>query len=156
MSPVTNNFAVDYSQGDNVVDINNPPRKRYVHQEFPRMVYHHDSGHVLTVNNPKELKLAIKKGFQLEPAADRDYSKVKSGFVAPMKAHGEPREAALTFEDEEALQAADLEDAELDREAGGDEVEGDEREEVEQEEEPEQPAARARATTSKKKGKGRR
>jgi hypothetical protein len=162
MSPVTNNFAVDYSQGDNVVDINNPPKKRYVHQEFPRMVYHHTSGHVLNVKNKRELALALKKGFDLQPSPDRDYSKVKSGFVAPMKEHGEPREAALSMEDEEALKAADLEDEELDREASGEEPEGNEVNH-EEEVEPRRPArierpaaARKNATAPKKGSKGRR
>ena len=100
---VPNTFAVDYQAGNTVVDINNPPQKRYVHQEFPKMLYDHESGRVLQVKDEKEMKAALKKGFQVKPAPDRDYSKVtRSGSVAPSKP--EPPEPILSDED---LLAAD-------------------------------------------------
>jgi hypothetical protein len=99
MPPVNNSFAVDYAAGNNVVDINNPPQKRYVHQEFPKMVYHHDSGHVLEVKTTAELKAALKKGFNEKPAPDRDYHLAKAGRVAPMKQVVEPREVDLSLDD---------------------------------------------------------
>jgi len=84
--PVPNSFAVDFQAGNNVVDINNPPKQRYVHQEFPKHVYDHETGRVLEVKDEREQKAALKKGFKLEPALDRDYSKItRSGNVAPTK-----------------------------------------------------------------------
>ena len=103
---VQNSFAVDYQAGNTVIDINNPPQKRYVHQEFPKLVYHHESGHVLTVADDKQLKLAVKKGYDLKPAPDRDYSKLSRARVAPVKAA--PSAPPLT---DEQLLAADEEDA---------------------------------------------
>lgn len=97
--PVQNYFAVD-APTETVVDINNPPAKRYVHQEFPKMVYHHDSGHVLTVNDEKELKAAVKRGFKLKPSPAHDYSQIKSGKMAPMK--------EVVAEREQELSAADM------------------------------------------------
>ena len=107
---VQNSFAVDYQAGNNVVDINNPPQKRYLHQEFPKLVYHHESGHVLTIpagpEADKQLKLALKKGYDPKPAPDRDYSKLSRGNIAPVKAA--PVAPPLT---DEQLLAADDEDA---------------------------------------------
>ncbi len=100
MPPVTNSFAVDYAAGNSVVDINNPPRKPYnphaPENEFPKMLYNHESGKVLTVSSAKEEQLAIKKhGFQRAPAPDREYHMAKTGMVAPMKPEAAPREEAL-------------------------------------------------------------
>jgi hypothetical protein len=103
---VPNSFAVDYKAGNTVIDINNPPHKRYVHQEFPKMVYHHESGQTLTVQDEKQLKLALKKGFETKPAADRDYSKTNRNGVAPVKP--EPSPEQLT--EEEILNASAEED----------------------------------------------
>jgi hypothetical protein len=122
MSPVTvtkNTFAVDYQQ-ENVIDINNPATKRYRHQEFPKMVYNHIKGHVLVVANAKQHAAALKRGFQDEPDPNRDYSKVKSGMIAPTKEAGPERELPLTdadLDELEAQSAADLEQAVAEDEA---------------------------------------
>jgi hypothetical protein len=95
--PIQNHFAVD-TPTETVVDVNNPPQKRYRHQQFPQMVYHHQSGHVLIVQNAVELQAAQKRGFQEKPALDRDYSQVRAGHAAPMKQVA-PREVALSASD---------------------------------------------------------
>jgi hypothetical protein len=109
MTPVTNSFAVDYAAGNSVIDINNPPRKPYnphdPKNEFPKMLYNHETGKVLTVASTKEEQVAIKKhGFKREPAPDREYHLAKSGMVAPMKQEAEPREEAMI-----AQELADIE-----------------------------------------------
>jgi hypothetical protein len=100
---VTNNFTVDKLSAEQKqellnllltdaptgreIDLNKPVIVPYRHKEFPRMIYHHDSGHTLEIaagpNADKELKAALKKGFQLKPAPGRDYSQVKRG-IAPL------------------------------------------------------------------------
>jgi hypothetical protein len=104
---VQNNFAVDYQAGNNVIDINNPPTKRYQHQEFPKLVYHHESGHVLRIEDgpdaAKQLKLAEKKGYVTKPAPDRDYSKMSRANIAPVKIAVE----APPLTDEQLLAASD-------------------------------------------------
>ncbi len=103
--PVPNSFAVDYQAGNNVIDINNPPTKRYVYQEFPKMLYSHESGQVLQVSDEREMKAALKKGFQTKPDSTRDYSRaIRSGSVAGLKP--EAPEPILSDED---LLAADEE-----------------------------------------------
>lgn len=104
---VQNTFAVDYQAGNNVVDINNPPTKRYAHQEFPKLVYHHESGHVLRIeagpDAEKQLKLAQKKGYDTKPAPDRDYSKMSRANIAPVRIAVE----APPLTDEQLLAASD-------------------------------------------------
>lgn len=59
----------DARSGGNVpkeFDINNPPRAPYVHQDFPRVVYHHKKRVHKTVQNEEELAEAVKLGFQKE------------------------------------------------------------------------------------------
>lgn len=65
---------------------------------FPRMVYHHDSGHTLTVANEKQLNAAKKHGYKLEPSPDHDYSKLPNGY-ASVKAAAEPRPEDIFAED---------------------------------------------------------
>lgn len=78
-----NSFAVDYGPGETVIDINNPPTTRYQHQEFPRLVYQHESGQVMQVADAKQLAAALKKNFDLKPASNRDYSKVTNVVLNP-------------------------------------------------------------------------
>lgn len=97
---VSNSFAVDYNQGEHVIDINNPKRKNYnphdPKNQFPKLLYNHESGHVLEVANEKQQTIAVKKhGFELKPAPGRDYSKVRNG-VAPTAEKGPIREAELS------------------------------------------------------------
>ena len=80
---VTNNsFAADQPQGGQVFDLNNPPRPRYTHKAFPKMVYH-ESGKTMIVNDAKELEKSQKNGFNLKPVAGHDYSKMNRVGVAP-------------------------------------------------------------------------
>jgi hypothetical protein len=104
-----NNFAVDYNNGDQVRDINNPPRKPYKHEEYPKMVYHHDSGRVLTVNDQAQEKTALKQGFQLKPSPGHDYAKVRSGMLAPVKPEAPEREKEMSVEELEQLEAGEQE-----------------------------------------------
>ena len=108
-----NHFTVDPPQQSNaeITDINNPPRKNYnpydPKHEFPKMVYHHDSGRVLTVQNEKEQKAASKRGFVPEPSPGHDYSKVSRAGIAA-KASAEPkREEEMSAEELAALDEAD-------------------------------------------------
>jgi hypothetical protein len=103
-NPTVNHFAVDTVP--NVVDINNPPKIRVPYMEFPKMMYHHDSGKVLTVADQKQEKAAFKHGFQLQPSPTHDYSNIKHG-VAGVKAVGEPRVTHLTAEQLAALEEED-------------------------------------------------
>lgn len=103
--PVKNTFAADQPPAATIVDINNPPTKRYVHQEFPKLVYHHESGHVLEVKDDRQYVAAAKRGFHDRPAADRDYSKVRSGMVAPLKQDGPEREKPITAEELDRMEA---------------------------------------------------
>jgi hypothetical protein len=48
-------------------DLNNPPRAQYVHKEFPKMVYHHESRKHQVVKSAEHLELAIEAGYQTEP-----------------------------------------------------------------------------------------
>jgi hypothetical protein len=89
-----------------VIDINNPPRQRYVHQDFPRMVYHHGSLRVLVVEDAAQLKAAQKHGYKLEPAPNADYSQIKGG-IAASKQTSAPREEELTAEQLAELDAMD-------------------------------------------------
>ena len=61
-SPVTNSFAVDYQQGNGVIDLNNPPKKPYVYQEYPKMLYA-ASGKYLVVQNEAEERRYAKHGY---------------------------------------------------------------------------------------------
>ena len=101
--PVPNQFAGSAPQ-ETVVDINNPPHRNYnpydPKNEFPRMLYNHDTGKVLTVNSAKKEQIATTKhGFQREPAPDRNYHGARSGMMAPVKAVLEPREDELIAAD---------------------------------------------------------
>lgn len=115
MSPATptrNHFTVDEpQQGQAITDINNPPRKPYSphdpKNEFPKMVYHHETGRVLTVTDEKQQKAALKRGFALKPSSDHDYSKVSRAGIAA-KASNEPkREEEMSAEELAALDEAD-------------------------------------------------
>ena len=65
-NPVSNTFAVDYQQGYTVIDINNPPKKPYVFQEFPKILYA-ESGKTIIVRSEAEEKRYAKSGFTTTP-----------------------------------------------------------------------------------------
>lgn len=101
-----NHFAVDYNT-ETIMDINKPPQRRYVHQDFPRFVYNHDSGQVLRVDDDRQLKAAQKKGFDVKPDTRRDYSTIGnvvldqrtnefSAGIAPMRAAASARQELTT------------------------------------------------------------
>jgi len=120
MSPVTssirtlteNHFTVDQPSTEaTITDINNPPRKNYnphdPKNEFPKALYHHGNGRVLKVENEKEQKAALKRGFELKPSPDHDYSKVSRAGIAA-KASSEPkREEEMSAEELAALDEQD-------------------------------------------------
>lgn len=108
---VQNSFTVDKPSAPTITDINNPPRANYnphdPKNEFPKMLYHHGSGRVLKVNDAKEQKAALKRGFDLKPSPGRDYSKVSRAGIAAVAEHGEKRE-----EEKSAAEMAALDDEE--------------------------------------------
>lgn len=65
---------------------------------FPRMVYHHETGHTLTVKNARELAAAQKRDYKLEPSLHHDYSKLPNGY-APPKTVVEARPEDISAED---------------------------------------------------------
>lgn len=122
-----NHFATDIQQ-DVVTDINDPKVARYgtpknPFRAYPKMVYHHESGHVLVVQNEAQHAAATRRGFQVKPAPDRDYSRVRSGMVAPVAAVGPERETLLTNEQIENQEAAALAELEPDNMQSADEAE---------------------------------
>ena len=110
---VRNSFTVDQptTDGPAITDINNPPRKNYnprdAKNEFPRMLYHHETGRVLKVENEKEQKAALKRGFDLKPSPDHDYSKVNRAGIAAKSTTGPKREEEMSAEELAALDEAD-------------------------------------------------
>jgi hypothetical protein len=46
------------------------------------VVYHHESGRVLRVDDEKQHKAALKHGFKNEPSPSHDYSKMRGDFAA--------------------------------------------------------------------------
>jgi len=110
VTPTRNSFTVDQPTVG-ISDINNPPHKNYnphdPKNQYPKMLYHHGTGRVLTVANEKEQKAAMKRDFQLEPSLDHDYSKVNRAGIAA-KASSEPkREEEMSAEELAALDEAD-------------------------------------------------
>lgn len=49
-------------------DLNNPPKEPYRYQEYPRCIYHHESGRSKTVPHEAALTQALSEGWRLEPA----------------------------------------------------------------------------------------
>jgi len=116
VTPVRNHFTVDEpQQGPAITDINNPPRRPYnphdPKNEFPKVLYHHESGRVLTIaagpNAEKEQKAALKRGFQLKPSPGHDYSKVSRSGIAAVADHAPKREEEMSAEELAALDEAD-------------------------------------------------
>jgi hypothetical protein len=109
--PVQNHFSVDEPQGPAITDINNPPQRRYSpsdpKNEFPKMVYHHETGRVLKVANEKEQKAALKRDFSFTPSPSHDYSKVSRAGIAAAASSGPKREEEMSGEELAALDEAD-------------------------------------------------
>lgn len=80
------------------IDINNPPRVQYVHQEFPKMVYDHAKSSPARidekiVNNLKEeihvppyfASKIVKDEAELAEALEQGYSEAVPSFDSPKK-----------------------------------------------------------------------
>jgi hypothetical protein len=113
MSPVQtvrNSFSVDQPTVE-ITDINNPPRRPYnphdPKNEFPKVLYHHETGRVLTVQNGKEQKAAHKRGFELKPSPAHDYSKITRAGIAAVADHAPKREEEMSAEELAAMDEAD-------------------------------------------------
>ena len=110
---VRNSFTVDQptTDGPAITDINNPPRRPYnpydPKNQFPKMLYHHESGRVLKVEDEKEQKAAQKRGFKIEPSSAHDYSKVTRAGIAAKSTTGPKREEEMSAEELAALDEAD-------------------------------------------------
>ncbi len=65
-----NSFASDYSGA--VTDINNPPKVRYVHQEFPKTMYNAKNGAAIVVKDEAEKQTKLKAGYQLKPVVKKE------------------------------------------------------------------------------------
>jgi hypothetical protein len=48
-------------------DLNDPPKKQYLHQPFPTTVYHHAKGKNRLAHNEEELAEALAHGWQRKP-----------------------------------------------------------------------------------------
>lgn len=115
-----NVFAVDKAQtapqADEpfISDINNPPQRRYQYREYPKMLYHHESGRTVRIEDTPQAaaqeKALLKQGFKTEPSPKHDYSRVaRAGSVAPLKTVVAERERDLTPEELMELEAQDKE-----------------------------------------------
>lgn len=109
-----NFFAADQPLAPQVIDINNPPVPRYgtpqnPRKQYPKMLYNHETGRVLVVQNAAQHKVAMEKhGFQEKPSPNHDYANARSGSIAPLKQEGPEREHVMTVEELEALEAQEL------------------------------------------------
>jgi hypothetical protein len=110
---IQNHFSVDQptTDGPVITDINNPPHKNYnphaPENQYPKMLYHHKIGRVLKVENEKEEKASLKRGFELTPSPDFDYFKINRAGIAA-KASNEPkREEEMSAEELVALDEQD-------------------------------------------------
>ena len=57
----------DSRKGVQEFDLNNPPKKPYVHQEYPRVMYHHGKRQMRVAKSPDEVHAAEAAGWQKEP-----------------------------------------------------------------------------------------
>jgi hypothetical protein len=53
--------------GNQTFDINNPPKHNYVHQSFPKMIYHHATRKHRVVQNQDELDAHLEQGWDKTP-----------------------------------------------------------------------------------------
>lgn len=84
-----------------VFDYNNPPKVKYEHQAFPKMVYLHKNGEVLVVQDENELKAAKTKGFVDEPSPKFDYSNVVHGKALLKNAKAKKSQGMIDVDEEE-------------------------------------------------------
>lgn len=86
---MVNKFA-----GEMVLDINNPPKEPYNHQDFPKLVYHHGNGGMKFVKDSEGLTAAEQEGWKTKPSPKYDYSRARNG-KAPKHMTEEEAEIAL-------------------------------------------------------------
>ena len=103
---IRNSFTVDKPTAE-VTDINNPPRRPYnphaPENQYPKVLYHHETGRVLTVQNEKEHKAAHKRGFEVQPSPAHDYSKITRAGIAAVAEHAPKREEEMSAEELAAM-----------------------------------------------------
>lgn len=60
---------VQHASEDKEFDLNNPPKKQYIHQPWPLTLHYHGGtpGKHKIVKNEKELAIALKQGYKKEP-----------------------------------------------------------------------------------------
>ena len=70
-SVIAQHDASQGRQGIKEFDLNNPPKKQYFYQEFPRLMYGERGGKTVTrtVNNADEMSAAEAKGWSRKPIA---------------------------------------------------------------------------------------
>lgn len=122
-----NSFAVDFltpqqkqqlldsllreTAGGEEIDLSKPKVARYRFAEFPKMVYHHDSGHSLKVKDAAQESAAAKRGYQTKPSNLHDYSKINGQGIAPLKTVMPAVEEQMTAEQLLELDAQEMEAA---------------------------------------------
>lgn len=67
MRAILAEYDKQHSRVEKEFDLNNPKVERYVHQEFPKMVYHHGERKNAIVRDRKEEQAHLEKGFKNEP-----------------------------------------------------------------------------------------
>lgn len=65
-----------------IVDINDPKIPRAPYQEYPKTLYNHKTGHIVTVKDAKEEAARVKQGFQAKPSPNHDYSQIQNSRAA--------------------------------------------------------------------------
>jgi len=88
------------------IDLSKPIVPPYRYQEYPKIMYRHEDGGVLRIENQAQEKAAVKRGFELTASDEYDYSKIHNG-RAQKKAVGPVREPAFSPEELEALDQED-------------------------------------------------
>jgi hypothetical protein len=60
-------IAQEDKKGIREFDLNNPPKMPYKHQEYPKIIYHHNDKVHKIVHSPAEEEVAIDEGWNLLP-----------------------------------------------------------------------------------------
>lgn len=84
------------STGIQQFDINNPPKVPYVHQEFPRVMYHHGKREMRKANNAEEMAEALAAGWKKEPFLEEASAEPVVPFATPelvKRGPGRPKKA---------------------------------------------------------------
>lgn len=68
----------DAAKPVNEFDLNNPPKQAYRHQEFPKMVYHHESRKQKIVKDEMQLEQHLQNGWSRDPFVAEEEAPVLS------------------------------------------------------------------------------